>query len=255
MKKLLIFFVVIGFLFISSKFMSYAEEIELPEEFSWYGKSGAKKEPVYDEQKKGYWWMPTQIPEGKENELWGNRGYIFVGIKKSKPVEVKKEEVKKEEVKVVENVIEKPVERIVEKIVEKPVEKIVEKPVERTVEKIVEKPVEKIKTVSLNLQDIYFPYDSAELTPLNIERLKENAKILKENPDIKVLLVGSASPEGSTDYNLKLSEKRVNAVKRYLVEKEGIPETRLQTKAEGEIEVSKTDWPFVRKVKFLLINE
>ncbi|MCM8819032.1 MAG: OmpA family protein [Candidatus Omnitrophica bacterium] len=247
---------VFAVLFLVDEFYSYAEEMKLPEEFSWYGESGAKKEPVFDAQKKGYWWMPTQIPEGKENTLWGNRGYIFVGVKKPKVVEEKKAEEKIVE-KVVEKVVEKPV--IVEKIVEKPVEKIVEKPVvkivEKPVEKVVTKEVEKTKIVALNLQDIYFPYDSAKLTPVNIQKLKENAKILKENPNVKVLLVGSASPEGANDYNLKLSEKRVNAVKVYLIEKEGIPEGQLKTKAEGEIEVPKIDWPYARKVKFVIINE
>ncbi|MEO0299890.1 MAG: OmpA family protein [candidate division WOR-3 bacterium] len=228
-------------------------EWELPEEFSWYGKSGAEKPPVYDPVKKGYWWMPTKPPEGKENELWGNRGYIFVGVKKVKKMPEEKKE--KEEVKVIEKVIEKPVEKIVEKPVEKVIEKVIEKPVEKIVEKPVEKVVEKVKIVSLNLQDILFPYDSAKLTSLNIQKLKENAKVLRENPNVKVLLVGYASPEGTVEYNLKLAEKRAKAVKNYLVEKEGISPDRIEIKAEGEIDVSQTDWPFARKVKFIIIDQ
>lgn len=288
---LVVLMVVSFFLLVGKGFSQKASsEVPLPEEFSWYGKSGAEKSPVYDQEKNGYWWTPTKPPEGKENELWGNRGYIFVGSKKQKGEEeekpVEKKTVKKscppEKVvyverpvekiiyvekpveKVVEKVIEKPVEKVVERVIEKPVEKIVERVVEKPVEKIVyvekpvekvvEKPVEKVKVSTFNLVDVYFPYDSAELTAERIKKLKSNAKIIKDN-NLKVLLVGSASPEGATDYNLKLSERRVNAVKKYLIEKEGISENLLKTKADGEIEVPKKEWPGVRKVSFFVISE
>ena len=286
MKKVFLILVAVSFFLLVGKgfCQKASSEVSLPEEFSWYGQSGAQKEPVYDNAKKGYWWIPTKPPEGKENELWGNRGYIFVGSKKVEEKEKKEEKpvekkvvregcgkvvyvekpvekivyVEKPVEKIVERVIEKPVEKVV--YVEKPVEKIVEKPVEKIVyvekpvEKVVEKPVEKVKVSTFNLLDIYFPYDSAKLTAESIKKLKNNAKIIKEN-NLKVLLVGSASPEGSSEYNLKLSEKRVNAVRNYLIEKEGISENQLKTKADGEIEVPKKEWPAARKVSFSVISE
>lgn len=228
-------------------------DIELPEEFSWYGESGAKKEPVYDEQKGGFWWIPSTPPEGMENEQWGNRGYIFVGAKKAKVPEtpavapaVSEEVAPKEKIVYVEKPVEKIVyrDRVVEKVVEKPVEKIV----------YVEKPVEKIveQSVVSNLKDVYFAYDSAELTNLAIATLEENIKVLRESPDIKVILIGSASPEGASDYNLKLSERRIASVKNYLVNKGGISSERLLTKAKGEIPAEKTEWSFARKVSFVI---
>jgi len=220
--KILLVLVVAGLVLSAGKVMGQT----LPEKFSWYGESGATKEPVYDAQKGGYWWMPTQIPSGMENAQWGNRGYVFVGTAKEK---------------VAAPVIEKKAEPPV-KVVEKVVTKVVEKPVE----KIVKVPG---KTLVINLQDVYFNYDSAAITPLAAQTLKENASVLKANPSVNVLLVGSASPEGATDYNLKLSERRVNAVKDYLI-KEGISADRLKTNAAGEIEVEKPSWPFARKVKF-----
>lgn len=211
--------VLVGFLLSVGKVMGQT----LPQKFSWYGESGAKKEPTYDAEKGGYWWMPTQIPEGMENELWGNRGYVFVGTVKEK---VEKPVVKEKPTPV----------KVVEKVVEKPVEKIVKVPG---------------KVLILNLQDVFFDYDSDKITPFAAQTLKENASILKANPSVKVVLIGSASPEGTADYNLKLSERRVNAVKNFLI-KEGISETRLTTKAAGEIEVEKPSWPSVRRVKFAI---
>ncbi|MCX8082191.1 MAG: OmpA family protein [bacterium] len=158
-----------------------------------------------------------------ENQQWGNRGYVFVGTAKEKVVPI------------VEKKVEPPV-KVCEKV------KVVEKPVE----KIVKVPG---KVLVLNLKDVYFNYDSAKITPLAAQTIKENAAVIKANPGIKIAIVGSASPEGTSEYNLKLSERRVNAVKDALV-KEGVDANRLITKAAGEVEAEKSAWPFVRKVSF-----
>ena len=200
----------------------------------------------------------------------GNRGYLVGGPKEDGEEKVIKtsptvaifncpcKKVAKPAVKkVVEQKAPEPKVIEVEKVVEKPVEKIVyrDRIVEKPVEKIVyrDKEVEKITKESLNLKDVYFPWDSADFTPLALQTLKSNAKILKANPSVKVVLVGSASPEGDTAYNKKLSERRVNAVKDYLVTKENIATDRVETQVVGELQVStKKEWPFARKVEFLI---
>ncbi len=294
----------------SIRAQSVPPEKILPQEFSWYGKSGATKQPVYDQERNGFWWSPTKPPEGAENTQWGNRGYIFVGKKQPKqpdPLDAQVLSVRRPLGKIVstdkwcaicplpkekpvyidkivevpvEKIVEKPVEKVIErviereKIVEKPVEKIVEKPVEKIVyvEKPVEKVVEKEKKLTLNLKDVYFAWDSAKLSSVAIKTLKENASILRANPDVKVLLVGSASPEGETEYNKKLSDRRVKAVFDYLTTKEKISDRRvkavfdylttkekisasqLKTEAEGEIDVPKESWPIARRVKFVIVE-
>lgn len=199
--------------------------IKLPEDFSWYGESGAMNEPVYDAEKGGLWWMPEKAPAGKENMQWGNRGYIFVGAPKKTVTAEKPAPVKKTEV------------------VEKPEVQIVEKIVGRT------------KYVFLNLKDVFFAFDSSKLTSLNLPVLKDNAEVLKKYPAVNVLLIGSASPEGASTYNQKLSERRVTAVKDYLVGKEGIAADRLKTQADGELQVAdKSSWPLARKVSFIPVE-
>ncbi len=157
--------------------------------------------------------------------------------------------------KVVEPAPVKVVEKTVEKIVEKPVEKIVyrDRVVEKPVEKIVyvDKVVEKLTKESLNLKDVYFPWDSSSFTSTALQILNNNADVLKANPSVKVNLTGSASPEGESDYNLRLSERRVKAVKDYMVTKQGISADRLSTDAAGELQVpTEKEWPFARKVTF-----
>lgn len=223
----------------------------LQEDFSWYGESGAMRAPVYDRVMPGLWWMPDNAPSGEENTRWGNRGYVFVGMQKPVPPVYEAAVVAPEKEIVY---VDKPVEKIV--YVDKPVEKIVyvDKPVEkivyvdRPVEKIVyvDRPVEKVKTIRLT--DVFFDYDRSSLTPLGEKTLRDNMEVLKANPEVKVLLIGSASPEGTNDYNQKLSQRRVNAVSTWLLNN-GISQSRFLSDAIGEIEVIKSEWPSVRKVQ------
>jgi len=239
-------------------------------DFSWWGKTGAKPDLVEDNERGGTWWWPSDRSSAKD-EPWGNRGYIYVREPQAKPVVAVPTPPAPPQPKVVEKVVEKPViqEKIVEKIVEKPVvqekvvEKIVEKPViqEKIVEKVVEKPVirekvvEKVveKKIYLDLRDVYFPYDSAKLTSLAQENLKYNVEVLKKYPELKICLEGYASPEGKTDYNLKLSQKRAEAVKNFLVE-QGIAEGRLSINPQGEMPAEKPAYPMARKVHFRVVQ-
>jgi outer membrane protein OmpA-like peptidoglycan-associated protein len=55
---------------------------------------------------------------------------------------------------------------------------------------------------------------------------------LQAKPDANLTLEGHADPRGSVEYNQALSERRVDRVKRFLVE-QGVPAASIQTKAFG----------------------
>ena len=112
---------------------------------------------------------------------------------------------------------------------------------------------EKLPVKKLALQDVYFSLNSAELTLSAKKILNANVKALKEHTKTRVVLMGYASPEGSENSNLKLSENRVLAVKDYLV-KNGISRFSIFTKAEGEMAVNKSAYPSARKVHFKIIS-
>ena len=59
------------------------------------------------------------------------------------------------------------------------------------------------------------------------------AQYLKENPSVNVTINGYASPEGTEDYNMKLSQRRADAVKTMLVDKYGIDAARINTIGHG----------------------
>ncbi|MCM8810518.1 MAG: DUF4892 domain-containing protein [Candidatus Omnitrophica bacterium] len=74
---------------------------------------------------------------------------------------------------------------------------------------------------------IYFDFDKAEIKPESKPTLEEIAKFLKENPEIKLYIVGHTDNLGKLEYNMELSKRRAEAVIKELVEKYGIKKERL----------------------------
>jgi outer membrane protein OmpA-like peptidoglycan-associated protein/opacity protein-like surface antigen len=96
----------------------------------------------------------------------------------------------------------------------------------------------------LALHSVYFAtakptveHPDAGLLPSQEEALSTLAAdfrlYLQSRPDVLLTLEGHADPRGSVEYNQALSERRVNRVKRFLVE-QGVPAANIQTKSFGE---------------------
>lgn len=86
------------------------------------------------------------------------------------------------------------------------------------------KPIEVGK--SYHLKDIFYEYDSDELTKQSKFVINEFFEFLTENPSIKVSIHGHTDNIGSSEYNLNLSKRRAKSVYDYLVNK-GIKPDRL----------------------------
>ncbi|MGM0597623.1 MAG: OmpA family protein [Myxococcota bacterium] len=81
---------------------------------------------------------------------------------------------------------------------------------------------------------IHFKYAKAVLRSRSYETLDAVASILIEHPEVlKVRIEGHTDNHGSSSYNLKLSRKRAQAVKKYLV-KQGVEASRLEVKGYGK---------------------
>lgn len=80
---------------------------------------------------------------------------------------------------------------------------------------------------------LLFKINSADLSDDAKQELKKVGGILAKYDDTQILLEGHTDDTGSDDLNMKLSERRAEAVSSYL-ETENIPSSRLKTKWYGE---------------------
>ncbi len=92
----------------------------------------------------------------------------------------------------------------------------------------------KPKVVVLAFEDIHFDFDKSTLKPEAQTILKRNIQLLKDNPKAQVRIAGYTSASGSDDYNQKLSERRADAVKGYLINEGLIAPDRLSMIGYGE---------------------
>ena len=109
------------------------------------------------------------------------------------------------------------------------------------------------------LHNLHFAYKSYKLTPNSIKLLKPIVNYLKFHPNTKVRVEGHTDSIASRKYNLLLSKKRANSVKKALV-KMGISPNRIYTVGYGEdrpIATNKTSKgrALNRRVDFIIIRK
>src|SRR5688572_13200795 len=88
------------------------------------------------------------------------------------------------------------------------------------------------KGETIVLKHLIFAQGKAVIDPKSFPELDELVQMMKENTKIEIQLEGHTDNTGSPKANLELSQKRVDAVKKYIVEK-GISKNRVKTKAFG----------------------
>jgi outer membrane protein OmpA-like peptidoglycan-associated protein len=70
------------------------------------------------------------------------------------------------------------------------------------------------------LVPIYFDVNKSTLRANQISRLQRDLKILKSNPNLFILLGGHADERGTREYNLDLSARRAQTIKKYLIQQD-----------------------------------
>lgn len=83
------------------------------------------------------------------------------------------------------------------------------------------------------LTSIYFAFNSLYITPDMQREIAVIAKVMKKNRKLRCEITGNASKVGGPAYNLMLSEKRSQAVARFLISEFGIRSNRLILKSNG----------------------
>ncbi len=90
------------------------------------------------------------------------------------------------------------------------------------------------KGVNLTLENIFFDTNKAKLKKESYSELNRVFALIKTN-NFKIELFGHTDNVGKNDYNLQLSQRRADAVRRYLIEK-GIPAADISAIGKGETE-------------------
>ncbi|MEA1965276.1 MAG: DUF4892 domain-containing protein [Candidatus Aerophobetes bacterium] len=89
------------------------------------------------------------------------------------------------------------------------------------------------RTGHVAVYGIYFDTDKAEVKPESEPVFKEITKLLRQNPKLKLYVVGHTDIVGSLTYNMKLSQARANAVVTKLISEYSVNEKRLEAHGVG----------------------
>jgi OOP family OmpA-OmpF porin len=82
---------------------------------------------------------------------------------------------------------------------------------------------------------IHFDFNKATVKPESEPTLKEIAKLLKQNPNLNLYVVGHTDNVGKIDYNMELSRARADAVKKALETSYGVTQNRLDSYGVGPL--------------------
>ena len=85
---------------------------------------------------------------------------------------------------------------------------------------------------------ILFDVNADKIKPESYGVLKEIGAVLKENPAVKVKIIGHTDADGDDAKNLDLSKRRAASVKNALSAEFGIETARMETDGKGETQPS-----------------
>ncbi len=81
---------------------------------------------------------------------------------------------------------------------------------------------------------VNFDYNKSDVKPQYHQVLADFAEFMKEYPGVYVAINGHTDSDGSDEYNQKLSQRRANSVRAYLIEKLGMDGKQLTAVGFGE---------------------
>ncbi|HCD37013.1 peptidoglycan-associated lipoprotein Pal [Chlorobium phaeovibrioides] len=83
------------------------------------------------------------------------------------------------------------------------------------------------------LGDVFYEFDSSELSADAEDQLKQNAAWMGANAAAATLVEGHCDERGTSEYNIALGERRAGNAKEYMV-RLGVPAASIETMSYGE---------------------
>jgi OmpA-OmpF porin, OOP family len=91
------------------------------------------------------------------------------------------------------------------------------------------------ETGSVRLDNVYFEFAAATLVSESDAAITEMARLLRDNPELEIYIVGHTDSVGAFETNLDLSRRRAEAVVQALVSRHGIEPARLVPAGVGPL--------------------
>jgi OOP family OmpA-OmpF porin len=82
--------------------------------------------------------------------------------------------------------------------------------------------------------NVKFDFDKSIIKEGYYKDIDDLVEVMKQYPDLKIVIEGHTDSVGTTAYNQKLSQERAHAVKKYMVEKSGIDAKRIIAEGFGQ---------------------
>lgn len=106
---------------------------------------------------------------------------------------------------------------------------------------------------------VYFDFDKYNLVDSAKAALENNARVLRDNPSVIVIVEGHCDERGTVEYNLSLGEKRANAAMAYLKDL-GIAANRMSVISYGKerpavMGSNEAAWAKNRRAEFKIVSQ
>lgn len=116
-----------------------------------------------------------------------------------------------------------------------------------------------IETGTFSTNEILFDTNKASIKASSAAVLAELGQVLKDNPKVKVSIIGHTDSDGNEADNQKLSEQRAESVKNYLSVNFNIDKSRMTAQGKGETDpvsknTSEEGKKQNRRVEFKVVN-
>jgi len=95
-------------------------------------------------------------------------------------------------------------------------------------------PVQATPPAKTTSYPIYFDTTSAVIHANDLDTIRAVASLMAGNPNLSATVIGATDTTGSGDYNMRLSQRRAQAVFDALIKTNKVPESRVTMQATGE---------------------
>jgi len=108
---------------------------------------------------------------------------------------------------------------------------------------------------SQNVKDVFFDYDSYDITSQDQAVIQADARFLQQHPSMSFMIEGHCDERGSIEYNLALGENRAQTTEQALTQA-GVSATRMRTISYGKekpfcTESTESCWQQNRRAHFV----